>query len=386
MVNDRAGRRSDWYGNPDAVTTGPLPVASVTMDEGEALIQRITAASRPTVRLVIVAHPSAKYLYDLVDYHQGGVPEDPSARTGPGDLARIDLTFSPPPGKQASETRMDFPPYEYAAARPFPFEPVAPGPRTDWVSAGGGVKWSQYADVADWARSNTEAIAYRPGSVQQDRWFGPITRPRLLSTEIPFRGETAMSAYIQGFGDAGSAHSGGASMPQVVTFYQGDKQLTRFDGWPEVGAGDLSPEKLPYRLEVETTGKPEFSPYSTATHTEWRFVSGGGPDVQAIPLVQLDYRTDVDQAGRAQRRNDFSITPVVVGSSAARDAVSALRLEVSYDDGTTWQRQDLREQKGSWQASLNAPHRAEFVSIRVTAEQRNGGGVTQTVTRAFGLR
>ncbi|MEV4120866.1 S8 family serine peptidase [Micromonospora sp. NPDC049645] len=386
VVNDRAGRKSDWYGNPDAVTTGPIPVASVSIDEGEALIQKIAAAGRNGVRLLVVAHPRAKYLYDLVDYHRGGVPDDPSAKTDPRHLARIDLTFSPPPGKQSSETRMDFPPYEYAAARPFPFEPVAPGPRTDWVSAGGGVEWMQYADVVDWARSNTEAIAYRPGSVQKDRWFGPITRPRLLSTEIPFRGEFGMSAYIQGFGDAGAAHSGGASMPQVVTFYQGDKQLTQFDGWPEVGAGDLSPEKLPYRLVVETTGKPEFSPYSTATHTEWSFVSGGGPEVQAIPLVQLDYGTDVDLAGRAKRRTDFSITPVVVGSTAARDAVSALGLEVSYDDGATWQRQDLKEKQGTWQASLNAPHRADFVSIRVTATQRNGAAVTQTVTRAFGFR
>ncbi|WP_081884049.1 S8 family serine peptidase [Micromonospora parva] len=386
VVNDRAGRKSDWYGNPDAVTTGPIPVASVTMDEGEALIQTIGAAGRKPLRLVVVAHPRATYLYDLVDYHRGAVPKDPSAKTDPGNLARIDLTFSPPPGKQSSETRVDFPPYEYAAARPFPFEPVAPGPRTDWVSAGGGVTWMQYADVADWARSNTEAIAYRPGSVQKDRWFGPITRPRLLSTEIPFRGETAMSAYIQGFGDAGAAHSGGASMSQVATFYQGDKQLTQFNGWPEVGAGDLSPEKLPYRLVVETTGNPEFSPYSTATHTEWSFVSGGSTQVQAIPLVQLDYGTDVDLAGRAKRRTDLTVSPVVVGSTAARDAVSSLRLEISYDDGATWRRQDLREKKGAWQASLNAPQRADFVSIRVTATQRNGGGVTQTVTRAFGLR
>ncbi|MGW3600026.1 hypothetical protein, partial [Streptomyces sp. NPDC005167] len=29
---------------------------------------------------------------------------------------------------------------------------------------------------------------------------------------------------------------------------------------------------------------------------------------------------------------------------------------------------------------------ADYVSIRVTAEQHNGGGVTQTVMRAFGLQ
>ncbi|MGC4809829.1 PA domain-containing protein [Micromonospora sp. DT228] len=58
VVNDREGRKSDWYGNPDAATTGPIPVASVTIDEGEALIQKITAAGRDAVRLTVLAHPA----------------------------------------------------------------------------------------------------------------------------------------------------------------------------------------------------------------------------------------------------------------------------------------------------------------------------------------
>lgn len=102
--------------------------------------------------------------------------------------------------------------------------------------------------------------------------------------------------------------------------------------------------------------------------------------------MQLDYGTGVDAAGRATRKSNFSITPEVLGSSAAQDALSSLRLEISYDDGATWHRQDMKETKGTWQTSLSAPHRADYVSIRVTAKQRNGGGVTQTVTRAFGLK
>jgi subtilisin family serine protease len=386
VVNDGDGRASEWYGNSDGTTNGPLPVASLIAGEGESLISGITAAGHHGVRLTVTAHPSSRYLYDLVDYHHGGVPADPSPRTDPKHLARIDLVFAPPPGKPAAETRTDFPPYEWAAARGFRFQPVAPGPRTDWVSAGDGVRWKQFADVVDWGRSNTDEIAYRPGSVQQDRWFGPITRPRLLTYDIPFRGELGMSAYIQGFGDGGSAHSGGAAMLQRISFYQGDRQLVQFENWPELFAGDLPAERSPYRLVVETETKPEYSPYSSTTRTDWTFFSGAATDVQAMPLVQLDYGTDVDLAGRAPRRNDLTISPVVVGSTDAKDGVSSLGLEVSYDDGRTWQRQSLKERKGAWTAALNAPGRAEYVSIRVTAEQRNGGGVTQTVMRAFGLR
>ncbi|MEU5905869.1 S8 family serine peptidase [Micromonospora sp. NPDC047467] len=386
VVNDRPGRKSDWYGNPDGVTTGPIPVASVTLDEGEALIQKITAAGRHTVRLDVVAHPAPKYLYDLVDYHRQGVPDDPSAKTGPRDLARIDLTFSPPPGKQATENRVDFPPYEYSAGRPFPTEPVSPGPRTDWVSTGSDVRWQQSTAVVNWTQSYTEEVSYRPGSVQKDRWFGPIIRPRLLSNDIPGRGDTWLSAYIQGFSDAGAAHSGGSVLPQKITFYQGDKQLRQAEGVAEFFVDSLAPATLPYRLVVDTKGDPNFGPYSTATHTEWSFVSGAAEGVQAVPLLQLDYEADVDTTGRAKRRSDLSIVPVVVGGPAAQDPVSSVRFEVSYDDGATWQRQDLNEENGTWQASLNAPNRADFVSIRVTAKQRNGGGVSQTVTRAFGLR
>ncbi|MFY1617577.1 S8 family serine peptidase [Micromonospora sp. WMMD736] len=390
VVNDGKGRASEWYGNSDGRTTGPLPVAALVGGEGESLIAAITAAGRKGVRLTVTAHPSPRYLYDLVDYHPGGVPDDPSPRTDPKHLARIDLVFAPPTGKPAAESRTDFPPYSYVAAPAFPMRPAAPGPRTDWVSAGDGVRWKQTADVVGWGRSYTEEIAYRPGSVQQDRWFGPVTRPRLLMYDIPFRGEFGMSAYIQGFGDGGSVHSGSGSgeMRQRISLYQGDRKLTQMENAAELFVGDLPTETLPYRLLVETESIPEYSPYSSSTRTDWSFFSGAvaGTDVQAMPLVQLDYGTEVDLAGRAPRRNDLTITPVVMGSTAAKDAVSSLDLEVSYDDGRTWRRQSLKEHKGVWTAALNAPGRAGYVSIRVTAKQRNGGGVTQTVMRAFGLR
>lgn len=403
VANDVDGRESDWYGNPDGETTGQIPVASVTMDEGEALIKNINAAGKRPVQLVVEAHPAPKYLYDLVDYHQGGVPKDPSAVTDPRRLARIDLDFAPPHGEQVIESREDSPLYEYGpAANPhavygmvrvarFPQELVAPGRRTDWVSAGPGVKWQQYASIDGWS-SNTDVRTYQPGSVQKDRWFGPITRPRLTRAEIPFRGESAMSLFVTGpAGDGGSAHNGYDSLVAgTFSLYQGDKLLAqrRSQDAPTLDVWDLVPQKLPYQLVVDTRSEAGFGPYSTTTRTEWNFTSGAPEEVdaEAVPLVQLDYATDLDQAGRAHRTSDFSITPQVPGSDSAKDAVASVKLEVSYDDGVSWQRQDLREKNGTWKASLSAPRRAGYVSIRVTAKQHNGGDITQTVTRAYGLR
>ncbi|MFD1276482.1 hypothetical protein ACFQ51_46445 [Streptomyces kaempferi] len=397
VVNDGDGRKNDWYGDPDEKTTGPVPVASVTLDDGEELIRTLATAEKTRTTLTVEAHPAPEYLYDLADYHQGGVPDDPSAATDPGSLARIDNTFAPPASKQIVESREDSPSYEYWLAAypyavyggtrvpPFPREPVAPGHRTDWVSAGNGVKWQQYATIDGWS-TFTDIAGYQPRSVQSEHWFGPITRPRMVSFEVPHRVGDAMGGTLAGFGDGGSAHSGDTGlMSRSFSLYQGDKLLMQNGPRPDFGVGDLAPQKLPYRLVADTKGNTDLTPYSTTTHTEWKFISGNVDD-QAIPLVQLDYGTDLDLAGRAERASALSVEPVVVGGDAAQDAVASVKLEVSYDDGVSWLPQAMKDDKGTWQTRLRAPARARYVSIRVTAEQRDGGGVTQTISRAFGLK
>ena len=174
-------------------------------------------------------------------------------------------------------------------------------------------------------------------------------------------------------------------MTRSFALYQGDRLLAQNGPRPEFGVGGLAPEKLPYRLVADTAGNPDLTPYSTTTHTEWTFTSGEVED-QALPLAQLDYVAEVDAAGQAKRTSTFSVKPVVVGSSARADAVTAVQLEVSYDDGVSWRREDLKEHEGIWQARLRAPAEASQVSVRVTARQRNGGGISQTVVRAFGLK
>ncbi|WP_323378422.1 S8 family serine peptidase [Streptomyces smaragdinus] len=381
VVNQDPGRRSDAYDSA-------LPVASLGFDEGEALIGRISGPGG--VKLAVEAHPSPEYLYDLADYHVGAIPADPSAGTDPGDLARVDLEFAVPAGMHAVERRADFPPYEWpgTAAPSLAAEPVAAGSRTDWVSAGAGRSWRQYGTVAEIGETRTGQVAYEPGSTQGDRWFGPVTRPRLLEDGALYRGADTFSAFVEAFGDAGAAHSGQVMRaPQRVELYQGDELLFQADAWPWVGASGLAPEELPYRMVVETHGDPELSPYSSQTRTEWRFRSEAADEGKAVPLVQLDYGTGVDLAGRAGRRSDVMVTPSVLGSASAADAVSSLGVEVSYDDGKTWRRTDPKELRGgAWQAALDAPSGAAFVSLRVSAGQHNGGGVTQTVIRAFGLK
>ncbi|MEU0912416.1 S8 family serine peptidase [Streptomyces althioticus] len=391
VVNDGAGRRSEWYGAADGFTPGPLPVVSVTKDEGDALTGKIRGAATHRVALTVESRTTPEYLYDLVRQHRDAVAADPSFRTDPGSLARIDQEF----GRRAApmkEIRDDIPPYGAAPTsgriEPFPWRPLAPGTRTDWVSAGDGIRWRQSVSANGWS-AHTDAVAYRPGSVQKDQWFGPVMRPRLTADELPIRTEASLGGPVMPAGDGGAGHSGYSPwLSSTLSVYQGDTLVGRAENASQFAAFDLAPGRLPYRLVLDTAvtaqGREVFGPYSTATRTEWRFHSEATAGPRTVPLVQLDYGIDLDAEGRAKRTSDLVLTPVALGGD--RSAPTSVVLDVSYDDGATWQRQDLREDRGTWRAKLKAPSRAGYVSLRVVAGQRDGDGVTQTVTRAFGLR
>jgi hypothetical protein len=306
-------------------------------------------------------------------------------------MARLDVDFSQPAGRQALESRTDFPSYDWAAAPTFGAAPVAPGPRTEWVSAGDAITWQQTAWTPGWLGAQSEPASYAPRSTHEERWFAPVVRPRMTRDGLPTRDETSLSLVVHGFGDSGQAHIGDGQSPEMtstVSLYQGGRQLLQSAG-PYVYAGDLAPEPLPYRLVDETTGDPAFSPYSARTRTEWDFTSGAEPSGTSVPLVQLDYGVALDAAGRAASRPRLTITPSVPGAAPADGRMSSVRLEVSFDDGATWQPQALKEapgKQGAWRAALHAPSTARFVSLRTTAKAAAGGSVTQTVVRAFGLR
>ena len=63
-----------------------------------------------------------------------------------------------------------------------------------------------------------------------------------------------------------------------------------------------------------------------------------------------------------------------------------MTVEVSYDDGATWQKQRLTRHGDGWRTSLAAPAKAGFVSLRTTARDTAGNTVSQSISRAFGLR
>jgi hypothetical protein len=102
-------------------------------------------------------------------------------------------------------------------------------------------------------------------------------------------------------------------------------------------------------------------------------------------LINVDYAIDVDVAGRAGRHDDLTISPSWSVSSTA-DGLRKPSLDISYDDGKTWQQAALRSTAKGWTTRLDGPRAGGFVSLRTHVEDGKGAGIDQTITRAFGLK
>jgi hypothetical protein len=65
--------------------------------------------------------------------------------------------------------------------------------------------------------------------------------------------------------------------------------------------------------------------------------------------------------------------------------VSTPNVEASYDDGATWAAARVEPNGTGWNAFLDHPERAEYVSLRSSTHDANGNAVEQTLYRAYGL-
>ncbi|MFI7594404.1 S8 family serine peptidase [Micromonospora sp. NPDC049359] len=382
VVNDGVGRLQPWdesLWSPEI--PAPLTVATLTADEGDQLV---AALERGPVRLTVESHPETTYLYDVVHHWSGAVPVDPTYRFTKRQLARVDVEFRNYRQGRALEFRNDI--WKGFASGNQEIAP-AQGRRTDWVSA--DQRWLDDAFIPGETGQHPMAVAtYAANKPSTVTWFGPIQRPRMGGSYVPVRYLDIVYLPAPGWGDGGG-HVGEAyanfDMVNRTTLYQGDKELN-WGNAEYLQVGGLSAQRLPYRLVVENDRAAWTNPYSRQTRTEWGFSSAatGAESAEVLPMIQLDYQVAIDRDGTASRRAPLTVVASHLAGVSA--TVGPVTVEVSYDDGRTWQKPRLTRHGDGWSAALDAPAKASFVSLRTTARDTAGNTVSQSITRAFGLR
>ncbi|MFI2650398.1 S8 family serine peptidase [Micromonospora fulviviridis] len=385
VVNDGAGILNEYVGE------SPIPVATVRRDAGAKLIE-VAKAGAP--KLNVTRTPYANYVYDLTRVWPDQVPDRPlTYHPGRNDLARIDARYHAVKDTPGAGYRYDM---TFSPALGFRESEWHPGTRTEWVTP--DVVWHEVHQQGSWtdtAYFNT----YARGSTTRLDWFAPAVRPafnRAFAVRNS-RYQDYLTLNVQAWSpsDAVLEHGGNldwGSVPTNLKLYQGSTLLheNKFSSdlqWKKVPAGTL-----PYRLVLDASRPAAEWRLSTRTHTEWDFVSSSNTADNFVPfaLLQLDYALETDlhgdvKAGTSQR---ISVKAGPQPGGTGTGNITSVGLEVSYDDGVTWQPVTLNRGDGDrWNGSLKLPNRpGGFVSVRAEARTDAGFGIRQELTRAYGLR
>ena len=186
------------------------------------------------------------------------------------------------------------------------------------------------------------------------------------------------------FSDQTRTRVGRAPMATGTTVLLRDgEEIARTDT-PGEGGFILPPEEATYTLRTEATTDARLS---TKVSCEWTFSSArvDGDEPKDLPLLAARFAPSLDENNTAPA-GAFEF-PVYVQRNGAEQpgAVHPPEVEVSYDDGATWQPVSLRADGDQWIASMDHPAGAEFASLRASVSDDAGNSAKHTITRAYAI-
>ncbi|MFJ8988775.1 S8 family peptidase [Streptomyces sp. NPDC102279] len=391
VVNDGAGALLEYVGE------AAIPVATMHRDAGRTLI---AMARSGALKLTVKQTQYTPFVYDLTRDYPGQVPNRALVyKPTKGDLARIDARYySATDGKSAEGYRSDF---TLSPSFNLPESEWHPGTRTEWVTPGqlwrefhtqgvdGSLPWSMVSG------DNT----YSKGTTTRLNWFAPATRPGQSESFGVYnsRWQNYMTWNVQAWASASDTMRLGGYLPWGETpshlqIFQGDTRIYNNPNsgdmqWQEVPAGNL-----PYRAVLDAERPGDVFRLSTRTHTEWTFLSDtvNSDFFEPFSVLNLNYKLDSDLHGdvKANTAQEIALKPVSMDGGTVPGKVTTVKLDVSYDDGATWQKVSLAKGAGGyWKGSFRTAKKpGGFLSVRASTSTSSGFGVKNEIVRAYGLR
>jgi len=225
--------------------------------------------------------------------------------------------------------------------------------------------------------------AFQAGRTYRQRFFGAAFTP---APYYAARTKGELAIYVSALMDA----DGNKGFTRVDTaagkLLRDGKVILEADGWGDLTATNLPPEKATYTVEMSMT-RPSFSAFSTRTDLRWTFTSAANAQETLLPMVGLRYQPKVDRNNVA-RRTPVSVLPfgLVAQPGAAVPSIRKVELEVSGDDGKTWHPATVAPCGASnYQATFATPENAKSISLRAHVTDAQGNVTDQTTIAAYPL-
>jgi hypothetical protein len=218
--------------------------------------------------------------------------------------------------------------------------------------------------------------------------FGPGFPP---DGQFATRSGDTLTMQLPLFSDAGLDRAGVSAVDSGRTvLYRGSEKVGETTQ-PGLGQFDVPAASSSYRLEASAR-RSGVSDLSTQVTCVWTFTSarppeddpkGKGKGGTGLPLMAVRFTPpDLDRENTV--RADAVRIPVTVQrqAGAPEATLSALTVEVSVDDGRTWQAAATTSDS----VTVTHPRGTRFVSLRANATDSAGNTVTQTILRAYRVR
>jgi subtilisin family serine protease len=388
VVNDGVGGLNEWVGE------SPILVATVHRDAGAKLVQLAKAGRKLTLKQA--KYP--RYVYDLARDYPGHVPDRPMVYTPTqDDLAKIDARYYGVKDGEASGYRYDLTLTPSLGSHEREWHP---GTRVEWVTP--GQVWVESHAQNIWSSLPWEMVGgvetYEARTTTTLDWFRPAVRPGFSDSfgVINSRWQNYMTWNAQPWGSFSEELALGGYLPWGETpshlqVFQGDTLIhdNPMSGdmqWVEVPAGNL-----PYRAVLDLERPADVFRLSTRTHTEWEFRSDTVESDNFVPfsVMQLDYKLETDLRGdmEAGAKHEMALRAVSSDFGTLPGSVTEITLDISYDDGASWQQVALTKgTDGWWRGSFKPTKAGSFLSVRASAAMDSGYSIEQEIIRAYGLR
>ncbi|MCP2322183.1 subtilisin family serine protease [Hamadaea flava] len=330
------------------------------------------------------ANPSP-YFYEIIDERAGGVPADLTYETGRERLAKVTVDYR----GQGAESTGDSGTTPAGSAHPtITFDqPVMFPSRVEHYRTPGA--WNDRIRVAGRMSLQIPPRVYGPGQDNRLVWNSGVVGPNMTLDAFARQGDNMglhSSNVVQWFIGGNDGEYGTDWGAEGTLDLSRDGQLIK--RWNAVGMAQ-SGTRVPtdpgvYSLHGSVTRSRPYAGLSTKLDVEWTFPSASSADLVVIPLigVHADVKgLDLNNAAQANSTSQITLT-LQRSQSAAPSPTTLTSLEVSFDDGVTWQPVDV----DGGTAKIKNPAGDGYASLRATAHDEAGNTVRQTIIRAYGVR
>ncbi|MFD9004206.1 S8 family serine peptidase [Streptomyces sp. NPDC059582] len=333
-------------------------------------------------------------VYYLARPVHGAIPADPGYNPRKSELAKVNTTFAATtPGTVAARLVWMYVDNVRFGGRALLGLPV-PTRRVDYFSAADGLRWQTAFDQNNIFDPDTRGQSYlgvlhgyKAGAEVEERWNGGVQAVGLSPEVWAFREGDTMFRSFQ------SAANGNLDLVADTTSGLPKVELRR-NG--ELVSEDWSMSDVPadatpadYRLTVEHDRDLGPSSVSTSLRAEWRFRSQTTATRQALPMYAVRMSPELDEWNRAKAGRALDV-PVLIQrtAGAAVSPIRTLTVDVSYDEGRTWQSVRVKGSGLQHTVTVDSPRRAAggSVSLRAHVVDAAGNSFKETVIRAYLLK